>query len=103
MENSLPADSNGSFVPKKKRNLNVLTSTSYRTYKRFECTGSVDPSRNISRLELRKIDEHIGLYVIGLVMEKPSFYLGEICQEIGEMFQIEVSPSLIFPVLKDME
>jgi len=60
----------------------------------------VDPSRNISRLELRKIDEHIGLYVIGLVMGKPSFYLGEICQEIIQMLQIEVSPSLLCRLLK---
>ena len=51
------------------RNLNIATSTAYRTYMLFERTGQVDPvDRSSGREELQKLDRSGELYVIGFVL-----------------------------------
>ncbi len=77
-------------------NLNVSTSTAYRINARFRLTGSVDsegPQKR--RPDLRRLDEHSQLFVVGLVLGNPSLYLGEVCQKVLEVDGVNVSPSTI--------
>ncbi len=80
-------------------NLNISTATVQRTYKSIEQRGGVDPVKCDRRRE-RKLDEHNELYVVGTVLECPTLYLGEICQHIHTVFNIEVSPSTICRLMK---
>ena len=83
------------------KNLNIAVSTAYRTYLLFERTGSVDPlDRSSGREELRKLDRSSELYIVGLVLENPSIYLHEVCQEVKQCFDIAVSPATICKLLK---
>lgn len=76
------------------KNLNIAASTAHRTYMLFERTGEVDPVDSSSgREELRKLDRSGELYVIGLILENPSIYLHEVCQELKECFDFAISPS----------
>ena len=59
------------------KNLNIAVSTAHRTYRLFERTGNVDPAPIRVRAEFRQLDEHAELYIIGLVLENPKMYLGE--------------------------
>lgn len=65
-------------------NLNIAASTAHRMYMLFERTGKVDPVDSSSGREdvLRKLDHSRELYVIGLILENPSIYLHEVCQEV---------------------
>ncbi len=80
------------------RNLNVSTSTVYRTYKLFETTGAVEPS-SIQRTT-KKLDIHAEVFVVGLVMERPALYLTEVCQDLLQVCGIEVSPSTVCRLLR---
>jgi len=83
------------------KNLNIAASTAHRTYMLFERTGKVDPVDSSSgREELRKLDRSGELYVIGLILENPSIYLHEVCQELKECFDFAISPSTICTLLK---
>ena len=58
-------------------NLNIALSTGHRTFSLFEQTGSVDPtSRNVSRVEMRTPDHQGELYILGLILDSPTLYLG---------------------------
>ena len=75
-------------------NLNIATSTAYRTYMLFERTEKVEPKDSSSgREELRKLDRREELYVI---LDSPSVYLHvhEVCQEVREYFELAISPSI---------
>ena len=55
------------------KNLNIATSTAYRTYMLFERTGKVDPlDRSSGKEEMRKLDRNKELYVVGYILENPS-------------------------------
>ena len=58
-------------------NLNISIGTVQRIYSRFEQTGEVKPSA-ADKSCLHKLDEHCELYVIGIVLDSPSLYLGEV-------------------------
>ena len=81
-------------------NLNVAVSTAHRTYRLFEESGSVDPLSLGTRLDCRSLDPHSELYVIGVIMENPSLYLGELCSVIMNAFGIEISASTVCRTLK---
>ena len=81
------------------RNLDVSTSTVYRTYKLFETTGAVKPSPCHGRTT-KKLDVHAEVYVVGLIMESPAMYLTELCQDLLNVFGIEVSPSTVCRLLR---
>ena len=53
-------------------NLNVCTSTVWRTVKRFEEEGSIDERKNEGR---RKLTESEEFAIMEIVLEKPSVYL----------------------------
>ncbi len=82
------------------RNLNVALSTVHRVCKQFKQTGSVVPRCRSERDELRKFDEHTELYIVGLVLPRPSMYLREICQEAFDAFHCRVSPNTICRLLR---
>ena len=81
------------------QNLNVAVGTVYNTFKLFEHTGSVEAKQPRKRPELCKLDYHHQLYVVTLVLEKPNFYLGELCSAIKEITNIQVSPSTLCRLL----
>ena len=83
------------------KNLNIATSTAFRIFKQFETSGDIGiPDTQKSRQELRSLDEHSELIVIGLILETPTLYLHEICQTIQEMTSISVSQATICRLLK---
>ena len=93
----------GMHLPLEKiaRNLNVSTSTAYRTNALFQRMGSVDhvgPQKR--RPDLRRLDERSELFVIGLVVDNPSLYLGEVCQKVYEVYGTNVSPPTICRLLR---
>ena len=52
----------------------------HRIFKQFETSGVVARAgAQKSRPELRSLDEHSELIVIGLIVESPTLYLHEIC------------------------
>ena len=80
-------------------NLNVSTSTAHRIFSRFMQTSQVDPATCSSREDLRKLDEQSELHVIGLVLEAPALYLGEVCKDVLDLFGVAISPSTICRLL----
>lgn len=83
------------------KNLNIATSTAFRIFKQFETSGDIGiPDTQKSRQELRSLDEHSELIVIGLILETPTLYLHEICQTIQEVTSISVSQATICRLLK---
>ena len=61
------------------QNLNVAVSTVHRIYRLFEESGTVDPLSPRKRLDCRRLDLRSELYVVGVILENPSMYLGELC------------------------
>ena len=75
-------------------NLNVSTSTAQRLYTKFKNTGHVDP-KIADRRATRRLDDYQELHILGLILYEPSLYLGELCQQIHDIFDLEVSPATI--------
>ena len=82
------------------QNLNVAVSTVHRIYRLFEESGTVDPLSPRKRLDCRRLDLRSELYVVGVILENPSMYLGELCVEIMHVFGIEISPSTVCRTLR---
>ncbi len=53
-----------------------------------------------TREDLRKLDERSELYVVGIVLNNPAMYLGEIRQEIRDVLQVDLSVSTICRLLQ---
>ena len=81
-------------------NLNVASSTAHRTYHLFITTSDVASKRRKVREELKKLDAHNELLVIGLILDSPTLYLNEVCQKTFELTGITVSPSSICRLFK---
>ena len=83
------------------QNLGIATSTAHRVYALFEQTGTVDPrSHSTLREELRSLNTHEEIYVVGLILNSPSLYLKEVCRDVGEIFHISVSQPTICRLLR---
>ena len=54
---------------------NIAISTAHRIYKIFEMEDNVEAVQQKCRPELRALDEHGELIVIGLMLENPTLYL----------------------------
>ena len=80
--------------------LNIATSTAHRIYQQFERTGNVEPMQRKARPELRALDEHDELLVIGIIMENPTLYFDEVSKHIVSLTNITVSPSTICRLLR---
>ena len=81
-------------------NLNISTATAQRVNMLFKQTGNVDPRKRDHRGYERKLDERSELFVVGTILESPSLYLGEICQQIRTVFDVNVSPPTICRLIK---
>ena len=60
----------------------------------------MDPLSPRKRLDCRRLDLRSELYVVGVILENPSMYLGELCVEIMHVFGIEISPSTVCRTLR---
>ena len=49
---------------------------------------------------MRVLDDHMEIYIVGLIISEPSKYLHEVCQEVLKSFNCTVSPSTICRLLK---
>ena len=91
----------GLFFDAVAQNLSVSCSTAYQFYALFEATGDVEPSCHLEKKSvLKKMDERTELYAVGLIMERPTLFLEEVCQELQEALGISVSPLIICRLLK---
>ena len=82
------------------KNLNIATSTACRTYHQFECTGEIQAIRHDSRPDLRVLDEHSELILIGIILNETSVYLEELCQKVADLTSITVSPSTVCRIMR---
>ena len=82
------------------KNLNIASSTAHRAYKIFEADGDVHTVKQGPRPEMRALDEHCELLIIGLILEHPTLYLDEIVQEVNDLTSIVVSLATICRLLK---
>ena len=82
------------------KNLNIATSTAHRIFKGFENDGEVQAAKQGMRPEMRALDEHSELLIIGLILENPTLYLDELVQEVSELTSVLVSPATICRLLK---
>ena len=83
------------------QNLRILHSTTCRFYALFEATGDVEPSCHQKRKSvLKKLDERTEVYAVGLLLERPTLFFEEVCQELQEALGISVSPPTVCRVLK---
>ena len=81
------------------RNLSISIGTVHNVLKLFEETGEVSPKKP-EREDMRKIDNSGELFILGLLLENPSLYLGEICQRIDSTFGIQVTPSTVCRIIQ---
>ena len=80
-------------------NLSISIGTVHNIYKLFEQTGEVDPKKPCRRPEQAKLDSYYQLLIIGIVLENPTMYLGEVCQLVQEVTATQISPSTICKLL----
>ena len=78
-------------------NLNVSLGTSFNICKLFENTGSVNTRTptHVHYKESKSLNDLQELWIMGLLIDNPSLYLGELCQKVYHVFGIQVSPSTI--------
>ena len=97
----LPANRDGSYFQEIAKNLNIAVSTAHRIFKQFEVSGGIaipmDPRK--PRPDVRVLNEHSEMIVIGLILENPILYLHEICQTIQEVTSLSVSQPTICRLL----
>ena len=78
-----------------------IASTAYRTYRQFESTGEIQPISNGSRQDLRALDEHSELILIGIIiLNEPSFYLEELCQRVFHLTNMTALPSTVCKLMR---
>lgn len=77
----------------------ISVGTAYNIFQLFQRTGSVDVKPSGKRPDLCKLDEHHQLYIITIVLENPTLYLGEICTAIKDVTSTVVVPSIVCKIL----
>ena len=60
--------------------LNIAQSTARRIYTLFEVTGDVSPKHVKDKPYLKRLDNHLQLFIIAIILEKPSIYISDFCQ-----------------------
>lgn len=83
------------------KNLSISVGTAHNIFKRFQDTGEVDPKPATRRENLRKLDNHHRLYVIGLIMASPDLHLSELVSKVHEITGITVHVSTICRLLAE--
>ena len=79
--------------------LNIAVSTAKNIYSLFETTRDVEPKLSGPR-RLRKLDDHMELLILGLILDNPSLYLSEVCEMVEDLSGILVSQATICRLLK---
>ena len=67
------------------KNLNIATSTAHRVYQLFKRTGCVDHVKRLERRDIRALNVHTELHVLGFVLENPAVYLPEVCDCVRDI------------------
>ena len=83
------------------KNLSISVGTAHNIFKRFQDTGEVDPKPATRRENLRKLDNHHRLYVIGLIMASPDLHLSELVSKVHEITGITIHVSTICRLLAE--
>ena len=78
---------------------NVAVSTVH-PYIPIEESGTLDPLSPRKWLDCRRLDLRSELHVVGVILENPSMYQGELCLEVMQVFGIEISPSTVCRTLR---
>ena len=81
------------------RNLNVSLGTVHNIFRLFEETGEVDP-KHPDRTSTRKLSSNEELIIIGLILDNPGLYLGEICQNIADVTGTRISSPTVCRILR---
>ena len=76
----------------------VAIGTVHNICKLFKETGSVAPGKPDSS-NARILSKYSELFVVGLLLENPSLYLGEVCKKINSVLGIDISASTICRVI----
>ena len=76
------------------RNLSAFTA-----FRRFEETGEVRGKKQPARESLRKLEARDEIFIVGVVLDNPSLYLQEICQDVADVLGKQVSTPTICRVL----
>ena len=63
--------------------------------KRFVDKGDVAPLGRAQCPDSRKLDDLHELFIISLICENATLYLGDICSRIAEVTSVTVSPSTV--------
>lgn len=77
----------------------ISVETAYNTLQLFQRTGSVDAKPPSMRPDLCKLDDCHQLYIISIVLDNPTLYLGEICEAIKDVTGTVVVPSTVCKLL----
>ena len=80
----------------------ISVETAYNTLQLFQRTGSVDAKPQSIRPDLCKLDDYHQLYIISIVLDNPTLYLGEICDAIKDVTGTVVVPSTVCKLLRSM-
>ena len=82
------------------RRLGIASSTAHRIFTQFVDTGGIEPvGRHEARMYMRKMDEYMEMFVIGLILEEPYLYLKELCVKVKEYSGVEVCEATICKLL----
>ena len=77
----------------------ISVGTAYNIFQLFQRTGSVDAKPPSKRPDFCNLDEHHQLYIISMVLDNPTLYLGEICTAIKDATGTVVVPRTICKLL----
>ena len=86
MAHCLPENSDEPATHENRAKLKRNSKYSNRICRLFEKSGTVDPLSPRKRLDCRRLDLRSELYVVGVILENPSMYLGELCVEIMHVY-----------------
>ena len=76
--------------------LNIAQNTARRIYTLFEVTGDVSPKHVKDKPYLRRRDHHLELFIIGIILEKLSIYISELCQLTYDVSGVCVCQKLLY-------
>ena len=83
------------------KELHIAPSTAYRIYKQFKTTGDAELKEKPQfRYDVRKLNAHYELLIIGMLMQNPCMYLHEICNRIEEVSGLHVAGSTVCRTLQ---
>ena len=81
------------------QNLNVAVGTVHNVLRRFQATGELEPTKS-DRSNTRKLSNNQELLLVGLFLDNPGLYLGEVCREVADITGTQISPSTVCRILR---